>query len=452
MTLDHAVVIGGGISGLTAAWELVNTTKALAVTVLEASERLGGVIKTGEIAGREIDAGPDSFVARRPEATDLCEQLALTGELLAPATGQAYVFSRGRLAALPSGLVLGVPSELGPLLRTRAISPLGRLRAGLDLLKRSNPSTADESVGSIVRTRLGAEVAERLADPLIGGINAGRTDMLSAAVVAPQLHAARRAGGSLMRALRAQRPPEDGKRPVFLAPRSGMRTIVDALAKAVRLRGVEVRVDGPAQGIERRGDRWIVEGGGAREADAVVVATPAHVAARLVRQVVPLAADVLETIRHASVALIQVAAIEGEKPLPAGSGFLVPAVEGRLLTACTFFTQKWPHLARPGETLLRLSAGRDGDTRADELDDGALTAGLLSDVAAALGQEITPASVRVTRWPRAFPQFDVGHKKRIATLETELAGSRLAVCGPYMSGVGIPACIASARRAVASLG
>lgn len=470
----RVAVVGGGITGLAAAWFL---REAADVTVVEAAPRLGGKIRTEPFAGLALDAGPDAFLARAPEAVGLARALGLGDELVSPAASSAYLWSRGRLRALPAGLVLGVPAGVGPLLRSRLLSPAGAARAGLDLVLPARRPAGDRSVGDLVTARFGREAHERLVDPLLGGIHAGRSEELSLAATAPQLDAAARSSRSLILGLRASRRRQAHHQagPVFYGLPGGLGRLVEVLAARLAEDGVVLSAGRPVGAIEPagRGGGYRVTlgtapgagrpGGGSSggeaevvEADAVVVATPAPAAAALLSGPCPAAAAELAGIAHAAVAVVALAydeaALPGGRP-PAGSGFLVPRPEGRLLTACTFSSSKWAHLARPGQVTLRASVGRRGDERGLALPDDELVARLHAELAEAIGAASSPAAARVSRWPASFPQYAVGHLDKVARVEAALAEATpgLVLAGSSLRGVGIPACIASARRAADSL-
>lgn len=470
------VVVGGGIAGLAAAWELCSEADVggssgagggPAVTVLEASNRLGGHLRTASFAGRQVDLGPDAFLTRRPEALELCRQLGMDeAQLVAPATSAAYLFAGGRLHRLPAGLALGVPTRLIPLARSGVLSAGGVARCGLDLLtppaRRAGPvDVGDVAVGALLRRRLGREVVERLADPLIGGIHAGSVEQMSAAAVFPALIEASRRGGSLMRALRPSAPPPTpggaGKSsvaaPVFLAPRGGMGALVGRLCEALERRGVNLRTESAvvALGKDPSADGWVLEcaGGQTRRVDAVVLALPAPAAATLLHPHDAALARSLGSIDYASVALVTMRfATQRVGPLPEGSGFLVARTADGLVTACTWMSSKWPGLSRPGEVLVRASLGRHGDDRPSAMDDDALVERAVAELAPAMALSGQPEEALVTRFAGAFPQYPVGHLERIASIERAAARvGGVALAGAAFGGVGIPACIASGRRA-----
>jgi len=371
---------------------------------------------------------------------------------VAPATGAAFVFLEGALRRLPADQLLGVPTDLDAVAASGLLSPDGVTRAWRDLdAPDDRPAGGvDESVGDLVRRRLGDEVLDRLVGPLVGSIYAGDCDHLSLQVAAAQLAAARdRSPGdpSLVRAAAALRAQavETG-RPVFLAPEGGMGRLVDALVDGI---GDDLRTGAAVAGLARDGDAWRLEPAGVT-ARAVVVATPAFAAAPLVTPHAPAAAEVLAAIEHASVTLVALAVPRAgiDRDLD-GSGFLVPRSAGLRLTACSWVSSKWPHLdVDPDVALLRASVGRAGDDRAMALDDDALVAAVLADLRTTMGLRAAPTDVRVSRWPRSFPQPRPGHLARVAAAEAAVAAvPGLALAGAWAEGVGVPACIRGGRAA-----
>ena len=453
------VVVGAGITGLAAAWQLVRAPDPPTVVVLEADDRLGGKIRTEEpFAGHgPIELGPDAFLARVPPAVELCQELELASELVSPATGSAWLWWRNRLRRLPGGLVLGVPSDLPAVARSGIVGPLGLARAALDLVLPESSSgdeaSADRSVGDVVTARFGRQVQTRLVDPLLGGINAGRSELLSARATAPQLDAAARAGRSLLLGLRRQATSSaSAAGPVFLTHPRGLGHVVATLADALVGAGADIRTGAPARALSRDPRGWVVatDGGDVR-ADGVIVCTPAPAAARLLSVSAPDAAAGLASIEHASVAVATYSFGRDAMSTPFdGSGLLVPRPDGRLMTAATFMSSKWAHVAdSSGERIVvRVSAGRHRDERAARLRDDELLHALAEELAQATGISGPPLESTLTRWPAAFPQYTVGHLDRVASIESALERvPGVAVAGAAMRGVGIPACIAQGRQA-----
>jgi oxygen-dependent protoporphyrinogen oxidase len=430
-------IVGAGIAGLAAAWELRDKAE---VTIYEA-DRVGGKILTEPFEGRPVECGPDAFITRVPDAIALCAELGLD-DLVAPEAGRTLLWWDGRLRELPDGLVLGVPKKLGPLVTSGLLSPAGMARAAADLVLPRRPLGEDISVRDLIAGRFGREVADRLVDPLVGGIHAGRTDELSATATVPQLVAAAKSSRSLLLGLRrAPGPPAGaGTEPLFLTPRAGLAHLVERIATA----GPPVTTE-TVEAVSADGGRWRVVPGDDLF-DAVVLAVPARDAARLLgRETGPAG---LARIEYASVALVTLGYPEMDLP-EATNGILVPRHQGRLMTACSFGSAKWPHWANPGRTVLRVSAGRAGDRRAFELEDEELVERLSTEVAEALGRGDRPDTWRVSRWPDSFPQYRVGHPQTVRSITADLARTHpgVTVCGASYQGAGLPACIASGRAA-----
>jgi oxygen-dependent protoporphyrinogen oxidase len=466
--VTDVVVIGAGIAGLAAAYELSGgasgpTSASPSVTVFDC-DAVGGALSTGKLDGRVVDLGPDGFLARRPEATALVGELG-GDALLEPVGGQgAWVVSRGKLRKLPTGLALGIPTRLRDLRTSETIGllgMLGSLRASIDLIaprKPSRPPLPDRAIGPLVADKLGARVVRVLVDPLIGGIHAGRVRDLSAAAVFPPVLAAGQGRGSMMRALRTTADASrDASGPAFYSLRDGLGSLPSLLADVLRERGVQVTEHVGVTGLRRGAPgaaHWTLDAGSASvSADAVVLATPPVVTARLMESLDANAASFLQGIDAASVVVV-VLQFGDDITLPAGgTGVLVPSGTkgpgGALLTsAITFLDRKWPHLAREGTPLLRVSAGRIDDLRALELADDDLVATLTTELGALLGIDAPVSASLVARWPNSLPQYRVNHLLRVQGIEAaagRLGG--LAVAGAAYRGVGVPACIASGRGA-----
>jgi len=308
------------------------------------------------------------------------------------------------------------------------------------------------AVADVVARRFGRQVADRLVDPLLGGIHAGSTADLSVEATAPQLATAARSSRSLLLGLRRAGERGGGEGPLFVAPLGGMGRVVEALVAALVERGVAFAAEAAGRIVGESGGRIRVEPFGAF--DAVILAVPAARAAKLLSAASPGAADGLARIRSASVVLTTFAfARDAVEVAPGTSGFLVPRGEGRLMTACSFGSLKWPHWASPGQLVLRVSAGRVGDDRPFQLDDATLVERLHAELAEALGSQAEPTAWRISRWPEAFPQYEVGHVELVAKIEATLrtALPSLALAGAGYRGSGIPACIASGRSAAISV-
>lgn len=503
-------IVGGGIAGLTAAFLLREA--GLAVTVLEGSPRIGGKLAVSAVGGIEVDAGAEALLARRPEGVGLIADLGLSADLRRPGTTSAGIWTRGQLRPLPRRQFMGVPADFGELADTGLLSAEGMARARQDAELPAGPGTGagpgsggpgtagaaesgdasvaegDASVAERVGSRLGQELVDRVVEPLLGGVYAGRCDDLSFQATLPALAAAAPRYRSLSAAVASLLPPvppapvpsapvppapagdgPDGPRresapgaappPVFTTLAGGLGTLPPTLAAGS---GAVIRTRATVRELARLADGWRLTIGSAHapewlEADAVILALPARPAGRLLAGVAGAgpAAAALAEIRYASMAVITLAYPAGAFPVPpSGSGFLVPAVDGRAIKAVTFSTVKWPHLRaagreEPGLHIVRCSVGRLGDEAILQRDDSELAGLAAADLAVATGVRGRPADSRVTRWGGGLPQYSVGHLDRVARIRAGVAAQPgLAICGAAYDGVGIPACIASARLAV----
>jgi protoporphyrinogen/coproporphyrinogen III oxidase len=453
--------VGGGISGLAAAFFLRDRAD---VTVLEGSPRLGGKLAVSEVAGISVDAGAEALLARRPEGLDLIGAVGLAGQLASAGTTAAAIWTRGRLCPLPRRQLMGVPADLDELERSGILSPAGLGRAREDLRLPPTPRDGDVPVASLVGARFGRELVDRLVDPLLGGVYAGRSDELSAEATLPGLAQAARQQRSLAAAAASLLPAKDAARPatpVFTTLSGGLGMLPPAVAAGS---GATVRTNAMTRELTRsvaeegEAERWRLTVGPTRapeqlDADAVILAVPARPASRLLADVPGAgpAAAALGEIEYASMAIVTLAFPPGAFPRPPqGSGYLVPAVDGRVVKAVTFSTVKWPHLRQPGAGLdiVRCSVGRIGEEAVLQRDDGELAALAADDLADATGVRGAPAAVRVSRWGGGLPQYAVGHLDRVRRIRAGVASlPGLAVCGAAYDGIGIPACIASARLA-----
>ncbi|XRQ13563.1 protoporphyrinogen oxidase [Actinomadura welshii] len=461
MTTSHAAVVGGGIAGLTAARTLA--LAGVRVTVLEGSPRIGGKLRVSEIAGLPVDEGAESMLARRPEGLDLVRDLGRSGDLVEPGTTSAGIYSRGALRTMPSGQVMGVPSDLRALVASQVLSPAGLARVPLDLLLPETPRGSDVSVAAYIGARLGREAVDRLVEPLLGGVYAGLVERLSFDATMPAVAAAARSHRSLLHAAHGVRdaaPKNPG--PVFATLPGGLGALPHLVADDLAAAGGTIRTGAMVRELRRRPDGWRLTVGPTRDpehvdADAVLVAVPAAPASRLLKEDVPAAARELSGIEYASMAIVTLAyRATAFRRLPKGSGYLVPAVEsapengGRGVKAVTFSSVKWPHLRDrdPGVVAVRCSIGRFGEEHVLQRTDAELTATAMAELAATCGVTELPVETRVTRWGGGLPQYNVGHADRVARVRSAVAAAPgLAVAGAAYEGLGVPACIATARAA-----
>jgi len=448
----QVVIVGGGISGLATAHYIHSQTGGrVRLTLVEGGPRLGGKVANQQFSGHVVDTGPDALLVRAPAMAALLADLGLDDQVVAPAALGAHVWSRGRLRRLPTGTLFGVPDRLIPLVRSGLMSPAGLARAALDLvLPRRRTLSPDPSIGDLVAPRLGSQVFDRLVEPLLGGVHAGRAAELSAHSTVPEIEALARNSRSLylgLRKMRRHAPPATGA-PVLVTVAGGLVHLVEALV--ARLAGDDLRVNSPARRVERvsTGYRVDLVDGQSITADSVVLATPAFVTAQLLADLAPDAATVLAEVPYVDVATIWLAYPRSAVGRPQdGTGFLVPPEEGRLLVGCTWSSAKWPHLADDDLVLIRCMVGRRGDLRWLSMDDETLVRRVHLELVEAMGLTSGPVDQSIRRWPQAMPQYLVGHQDRLDALDSAIRHlPGLHLTGAAYRGVGIASCVAAARR------
>ncbi|GAA1902895.1 protoporphyrinogen oxidase [Streptomyces durmitorensis] len=459
------IVIGGGISGLAAAWELRGKAE---VTVLEAGDRVGGKLRTGSLAGTPVDEGAESVMALRPEAVRLAEEVGLGDSLCDPAPAPVTFWTRDALRPLPAGHVMGIPADPAALNGTGLLSAEGLARLAQEEAIPASPALTDGgdiSIAGYLVPRIGQEAVDRLVEPLLGGIYAGRTDQLSLRSAMPFLAPVAASGDSLLATLRRRRDSQgaassQGPRP------SVVRGIVGGTGRLPRAvaaaSGARVLTHSTALALERTpgnctpGNRWRVHaatghGPATLDADALIVALPAPAAATLLGPHSPAARAELDTVRYAGSAVLTMAFTRTRPgPAPDLNGFLVPPVDGRTIKAATVLSHKWAWQRdeAPSRLILRASVGRVGEEHLLDLDDRHLTALATAELTAAIGPLGSLLASKVTRWPQGLPQYEVGHADRVAAVREaigKLPGVEL--CGALYEGVGVAACVATGRAA-----
>jgi oxygen-dependent protoporphyrinogen oxidase len=467
------VVVGGGVSGLCAAWELSggaqgpnDTTPR--IELIEEGAVVGGSLATTEFCDRTIDLGADGFLARRPEAVELVRELGCGDQLEAVDASGASIWLRGALDQLPTGLVLGIPTSSGQLKDVRGLSWRARLDARRDEHAPIRMKVGDDAtIGDIVRTKLGRELCYQFVEPMLGGIQAGRIDDLSAESVFPALLAAARRGGSLMRAMRASGPATPGpsatttnEGPVFYSLHDGVGSLPFEIARQLRKRNVVIRTGVAVTALRRTPSGnypWEVDTPTTTTpADSVVMATPASVTARLLGAQDPALAD-LGRVRSASAAMITFSVARDAITLTAsGTGILIPlgttwSGDGSMMiTAVTFLDRKWPRLRREDDVLLRAHVGRIDDLRWSELSDEQLIDRVSDELRVLLGAFGRPNDALVQRWPDGLPQYYLGHEALVTRARAAAGALGVTLCGNAYDGVGVPASIGSGRRAGAT--
>ena len=439
-------VIGGGISGLMCARQL--SQENIGVILFEASSTLGGQIRKAKVAEHDIDLGAEAIHLSAPGMSELIGQVGLTGALIKSNPGMSWLWTESGLQRLPEGVGPAGPRKLRPVLRSGVMSFGGLFRAGLEPLVPRRKLVGDTSVGQYVGKRFGAEVVERFVDPVLGSLHAGDVNRLSLRAITPELAAIADRRRSIMMSRRGQKsgPPLS-----FATWMGGLTTLTQRMLINT---GVEVRnlttVDSV---VALPNGRFEVKTltDGTVEVDAVVLAVPARVAARIVRQLSHVATELLEKIRYASVATVIVAypkdAIEGLKAFK-GTGLLVPSHKRRLLKAATFVSTKWSHMQDSGVVLVRLSCGRANEDAIEKLTDAELVRKLHADLVDATGITAEPVESHVQRWPNAMPQMEIGHLELISKIREDLSFFKgIHLAGSSYDGLGIAACMRSGVKA-----
>ena len=458
------VIVGGGITGLSAAFYMQKEAREkglpLDVILVEASNRLGGKIQTIRRNGFIIERGPDSFLIRKKSMGILAQDLGIEGELVKNATGQAYVLVGGELHPIPGGSVMGIPTEIGPFLKTELFSLTGKLRAAGDfILPRSNIQ-GDQSLGGFFRRRFGGEIVENLIEPLLSGVYAGDIDKMSLESTFPQFYAVEKKHRSLILGMKKttpkQLPQKDGhgakKEGVFHTFRNGLETIVEAIEQQLEPGSVMkgVRIDAiEAPGMA--GEKTILEMNDGRkiEADSVILTTGHEMAGRLFAP-----HGLLQDLREiptTSVATVALAFPEEHVVQDKeGTGFLVSRSSDYSITACTWTHRKWPTTTPAGKVLIRAFVGRVGDEAIVDLPDAEIEKIVLADLGEVMNITGKPDFTVITRWKKDRPQYRVGHKQRIAAARAELESKfpQVKLAGASYNGVGLPDCIDQGRAAM----
>jgi oxygen-dependent protoporphyrinogen oxidase len=450
------VIVGGGISGLATAFAL----QGCDYTLIESSPRWGGKITTAREDGFTIEGGPDSFITQKTAGTELCRQLGLEDELVGSISGRGatvYLWSGGRLHAMPEGMMLMAPTMVLPFLRSRLFSWPGKLRMGMEFFVPRARGDEDESLASFVRRRLGAEALNKLAGPLMGGIYAADPERLSLKSTFPIFLEMEKKHGSLLRGMMKsarQRSAHGAKRPpMFMTLRGGLQQLSDALA--ARLPVTNLRAGCRALAVNRHANRYRIDldDGSSLLADDVVFATPSFATADLVEQLDPVLAQRLRAIRYVSTATVSLGFRRSEIAHPLqGAGFIVPQSEGRRITACSWSSAKFQHRAPADCVLLRVFIGGALAEELAEQDEDALVQLAREELQVVLGITAKPVLAKAYRWHKANPQYDIGHGERIAEIEQMLGNHPgLHLAGAAYHGPGIPDCIQSGQKAAQAI-
>jgi oxygen-dependent protoporphyrinogen oxidase len=466
--MRRAVVIGGGIAGLSAAYYLQKSIQSrgmeLEVILIEREPLWGGKIITDRAGGFVIEGGPDTFLATKPWGMTLCRELGLEGRLHGtnPRLKNTYVLHRDRLLPLPDGLAMMVPTHFGAMARTRLLSLPAKARMGLDFLLPPGRVQKDESLGAFVSRRLGRPAYENLIEPLMSGIYAGDGDQLSLQATFPYLRDMETKHGGLIRGALASRQKvsgngvsRNGSRSPFLTPTTGLAEIVEKLVASLQDQGVQLRCGVGAQSLQRTAGGYRVElmDGERLFANKLILASPAFASASLLHGVAPDLAAELSAIPYITTATVSLAyRVENlSRPLD-GYGYVIPRREGHRALACTWTSTKFPHRAPEGYALLRVFIGRAGQEQLIDWNEASLEQVAREELKLTLGITAVPDLVRVFIWEKAMPQYVLGHPARLARIDAALQKlPGLALAGNGYRGIGIPDCIHSAELAVQNI-
>ena len=472
MGMKHVIIIGGGISGLAAANRILELSREsnqrLQLTLLEASNRVGGIVQTHERDGFVIERGPDSFISEKPAALELARRLGLDPHLLQTNEQfrRSFIVRRNRLLPVPEGFQLLAPSQFWPFIKSDIFSWPGKARIALELFlprRVRNGEEVDESLAGFVRRRFGREALERMAQPMVGGIYTADPEQLSLRATMPRFLEMEKEHGSLIRALRdtvkegVNAGISGARYSLFLSFDRGMQLLTDKLAE--QFSGSSTRLNTPVKSVrlasENGSRRWVIvtDQGETINADAVCLALPAYISARLLSAVDKPLASELEQINYASSATINLAYQREDIPHALdGFGFVVPFIEKRTVMACTFSSVKFAGRAPEGHALLRAFVGGALQPEVFELSENEMLARVRSDLRDLLGIEREPLFAEVARWERSMPQYHLGHLERVGRIEERVASlPALALAGNAYTGLGIPNCVRSGESAAERL-
>ncbi|MBI4903857.1 MAG: protoporphyrinogen oxidase [Acidobacteria bacterium] len=448
------IIIGGGISGLSAAWYLAEAGKSS--TLIEKNSRLGGVLETHEWEGCILEGGPDSYLSIKPEATQLARELGLEQDIISSNDDKriTYVWKRNRLVPLPDGMMMMVPTKIMPV----AVSPLlswgTKIRMGIEFLRRPGVPPPERSVADFIRQHYGQETVDYLADPLLSGVYGGDSRALSVNSVLPRFVDLETKYGSLTRGVleNRKRMAQAESGPLFRTLKGGFRSMVDAIQSGVSQHARVIHKE--AEALERDGAAWRVRVDGEWiSANHVIIATPAYAAGALLRAHDAEMARLLETVDYSSSITISLVYRPGSVPAPfTGFGFLVPKVERRKLLACTFVHNKFNHRAPDGYSIVRCFVGGAGNAQVLDESDEQLLAAVMQDLRTMIGLTAKPDFHRIVRWRRSMAQYTLGHAHRIAQIQRRImAFPGLHLAGNAYSGIGIPDCVRTGKQAATAV-
>ena len=454
----RAAVIGGGVAGLSAALALRD--RGVEVVLIERDSRLGGVVRTDHVDGFLLESGPDSILSYKPSGVAMIDRLGLCASLVEtrPGGGGTFILHNGELVPLPEGMTMLVPTQYKAIATTPLLSPVGKLRMLLDVAVPARRDEADESVGSFVRRRLGSQVFDHLAEPLVSGIFSGDADQLSVLSTMPRLRQVELEQGGIIRGAIAQRraaapgPSPSARLTPFVSLAGGLGQLIDAMSEA--LGETDVRLNDAVVGLSSvdGGYRLDLSSGETLAVDGVVLATPAPASADLLATLASELADELRKIPYGSSVSISLGYPAGTLPVNAGRGFVVPRAEGKAIRAVTWSSEKFEGRAPAGQSLLRVVIGRPGESWWRDAPDDYVVLRVRAELREILGIDAEPTLARVYRWVDAMPQYVVGHAARLLRIDwLAKAIPGVVVTGSALRGVGIPDNISAGKAAAEQL-
>ncbi|MEJ7497555.1 protoporphyrinogen oxidase [Staphylococcus warneri] len=454
----NVAIIGAGITGLTSAYYMKKQNPHLNVTIYEATNRPGGKIQTYRKDGYTIELGPESYLGRKTIMTDIANEVGLGNDLITNTTGQSYIYAKNKLYPIPGGSIMGIPTDIKPFIKTKLISPLGKLRAGLDLFKKPIEIEDDISVGDFFRQRLGDEVLENLIEPLMGGIYGTNIDDLSLMSTFPNFKEKEEAFGSLIKGMKDEKEQRIKQRQLYPgAPKGqfkqfkhGLSSFIEALEEAVKNQGVDIQYNTKVEDIiVSQRDYQVVVDGKNEVYDGVLVTTPQQVFMQWFNH--DPAFDYFNTMDSTTVATVVLAFDEKDiENTYDGTGFVIARTSNTDITACTWTSKKWPFTTPEGKVLIRAYVGKPGDTVVDDHTDEEIVSIVRRDLKQMMTFKDDPEFTIVNRLPKSMPQYHVGHIKQIRKIQEHIKRTypRLKITGAPFEAVGLPDCIQQGHNAV----
>jgi len=454
-------IIGAGITGLSSAYFIKKQNPNIDVTIYEATDRAGGKIQTYRKDGYTIELGPESYLGRKKIMTDVAEDIGLKDDLITNQTGQSYIYAKNKLYPIPGGSIMGIPTDIKPFISTKLISLKGKLRAGLDLIKKPTKMDEDISVGAFFRDRLGDEVLENLIEPLMGGIYGTNIDDLSLMSTFPQFKEREEQFGSLIKGMKHEKEQRMKQRQLYPgAPkgqfkqfRHGLSSFIEALVEYVEKLGVNIQYNTPIDDVIVSQQKYeLVIGENDKTYDGIIIATPHEVFMNWFKE--DPALDYFKTMQSTTVATVVMAFDEQNiENTYEGTGFVIARTSNTNITACTWTSKKWPFTTPTGKVLIRAYVGKPGDTVVEDHTDSEIVNIVRDDLSKMMKFYGDQDFSIVNRLPQSMPQYHVGHINKIKEIQEHIATTypRLRITGAPFEAVGLPDCVAQAEEAAKSI-